>query len=237
MDYIKYSGHVSKFMRALTSKDGDLLSYFNKIEESEAEIENNSPKHHLINNHDVAATKGKIKGQLLLGYIFGFCKSFKMISEQLGFHLTFKTADLQDTIFTTLGCDFKVNFDNSFLYVPMFIPDAQTKIMFNDSIKHSFTLSFDSLSTDSKFVDTQLEYRVDIRSAQNLNSPKCLIVAHQTAVRIGAPNKANNIAAFDNLFVRKYHVDIDGVRYPGDSFSIDYGTNDYVAQYRDPKFF
>ena len=37
-----------------------------------------------------------------------------------------------------------------FLYVPKFLPDAQTQIMYNDSIKNSFTLSFDSGSTDRK---------------------------------------------------------------------------------------
>ena len=51
-------------MRALTSKDGDLLSNFDKIDESGAEIKHTSLNHHLNNNHDVAANKGKIKGQL-----------------------------------------------------------------------------------------------------------------------------------------------------------------------------
>ena len=89
------------------------------------------------------------------------------------------------------------------LRVPIFIPDAQTQIMFNDSNKNSFTLSFDSWSTDRKTVDTQLEYQIDIGSAQNINSPKNLIKAHQTGARIGVPNKVNNVAFFDNLDVRK----------------------------------
>ena len=54
------------------------------------------------------------------------------------------------------------NFDKVFLYVPIFIPDAKTQILFNVSNKNCFTLSFDSRSTDRKTVDTQLEYRVDI---------------------------------------------------------------------------
>ena len=68
--------------------------------------------------------------------------------------------------------------------------------MFNDSIKNSSTLSFDSCSTDRKTVDTQLEQPADIESAQNINSPKCLIAVHQTAARIGVPNKANKNAIF-----------------------------------------
>ena len=39
-----------------------------------------------------------------------------------------------------------------------------------------------------KKVDTQLEYQVDIGSAQSINSPKCLLVSHQTASRIEVPN-------------------------------------------------
>ena len=72
--------------------------------------------------------------------------------------------------------------------MPIFIPDAQTKLMFTDSIKDSFTLSFDSWTSNRKTVDTQLEYQVDIASAQKINSPEFLMVVHQTAARIGAPN-------------------------------------------------
>ena len=54
---------------------------------------------------------------------------------------------------------------------------------------------------------------------------------------MGVPNKANNVAVFDNLDVRKYFVDIDGVRYPRDGVSIGYTSNDSVDQYRDFKIF
>ena len=109
--------------------------------------------------------------------------------------------------------------------------------MFNDSIKNSFTLSFESWSTDRKTVDTQLEYQVDVGSAPNFNSPKYLIVAHQTAARKRVPNKVNNVTIFDNLDVRKYHVDINGIRYPRDAVGNDYSSNDCLHQYRDLNFF
>ena len=64
-----------------------------------------------------------------------------------------------------------------------------------------------------------------------------LIVAHQTAIRIGGPNKANNIAVLDNLNVRNCHVDIDEVRYPRDGVSVDYASNDYLDQYGGLKIF
>ena len=49
--------------------------------------------------------------------------------------------------------------------------------------------------------------------------------------------KQKSIALFDNLNVRKNHVDIDGVRFPRDGVGIDYASNDYVDQYRDLKIF
>ena len=120
------------------------------------------------------------------------------------------------------------------LDVPIFILDAETQIMFNDCFKNCFILSFDSWrSTDIKTVETQLENQVDIGSAQNNIPPKPITVTHQTAARIGVPNKASNVAVFDNLDVRKFHVDADGVLYSRDGVSIEYASNDYVDKYRD----
>ena len=102
--------------------------------------------------------------------------------------------------------------------------------MFKDSNKQSLTLLVDFWSTDRKTVDTRLEYRVQLSSAPNKISPKCLIVADETAVRIGVPNKANNVAVFDNLNVRKHHADIDGACHPRDAVNIDYASNQCVDQ-------
>ena len=54
-------GQVSTLMRALRSKDVDLFSRFDQIDESQAKIQNTSLKHLFIKNHDVAAKKLKIK--------------------------------------------------------------------------------------------------------------------------------------------------------------------------------
>ena len=54
IEHNKYVGQVSTTMRALSSKDGDLLSHFDKIDESEDEINGTSLHHHLINNHGLA---------------------------------------------------------------------------------------------------------------------------------------------------------------------------------------
>ena len=94
MEHVKFSGHVSTIMRALTSKDGDLLSNFDNINDTEANtsMNNNSLNNRLINSHSVEVNRRKIKGQLPLDYIFGFCKLFKKITKNLEIHLTFKNS-------------------------------------------------------------------------------------------------------------------------------------------------
>ena len=63
------------------------------------------------------------------------------------------------------------------------------------------------------------------------------MAAHQTATRSDHPNKRRNISNFDNLDVRKYPVEIDGVRYPRHGVLTNYGLNDYLDQYKDVKLF
>ena len=54
--------------------DGDLLSHFDKIDESEAEVNNIVLKHLLNNNHDIGANK-KCITQLPFDYKFRCCKT------------------------------------------------------------------------------------------------------------------------------------------------------------------
>ena len=67
--HIKYVGQPSTIMRVLTTKDGDLLSHFDKIAGTAAQINSTSLKLLLVTNHDIAANKGKFKGHLPLEYI------------------------------------------------------------------------------------------------------------------------------------------------------------------------
>ena len=66
------------------------------------------PKKMLIDDHTVVTKKGKIKGHLPLEHLFGFCKTFKKITKNLGFHLTFRTNDLKNIIFTTVASHINV---------------------------------------------------------------------------------------------------------------------------------
>ena len=232
---IKYVGQVSTIMRLLTSKDADLSSYFDK--NGESVIDNDNPlKQTLINNHAVEANKGRIKGHLALEHIFGFCKTFKKITKNLGFHLRFKMNNLQDIIFTTLANDITVTINSLYLFVPSLIPNSETQVMFNESIMNNYTITFDSWYTERKISNDGRELQVDIGSAQHINSPLYLITAFQTADRTTA-NKANNPAIFDSNHVTKYFVEIDGVRYPKDGVLINFEENSYLDQYRDLKLF
>ena len=96
LEHNKYVAQVSTIMRLLTTKNSILSSCFDKNGEKDFN-DNNVLKQILINNHP-GAIKCKIKGQLALEHIFGFCKTFKKITKNLGFHLTFKKNDLQDDI-------------------------------------------------------------------------------------------------------------------------------------------
>ena len=102
-EHNKFCGQVSTIMRVISNKDGDLLSQFDIINENDIpvlerlvdlppQIESTPHQKMLVNNH-IDANKGKIKGYLYLEDIFEFCKSFKKVTKNLGFHLMLKTAN------------------------------------------------------------------------------------------------------------------------------------------------
>ena len=228
-------------MKVLFSKDGYLLSQFDIINEGngDADFDSTSLKKMLIDNHNVVGqevNKGKFKGQLPLEHIFGFCKSFKKITKNLGFHIIFRTADLQDIIFTSIANNINVTINSLYLFVPTLIPNTETQLMFNESIQNNYRIFFDDWFTERRVISDTITQN-DIGSAQQVNSPKYLITAHQTAARLNAPDKGINISRFDNLNVRKYFVEIDSIRYPRDAVLINYPENDYIDQYKDLKLF
>ena len=112
LEHNRNVGQVNTIMRLLTSKDSDLSSCFDKNGEN-ALNDINVLKRILINNHATPARKSKIKGQLALEHLFGFCKTFKKITKNLGFDITLKTGDLRDITFTTIATDINVTI-NSF---------------------------------------------------------------------------------------------------------------------------
>ena len=93
--------------------------------------------------------------------------------------------------------------------------------------------------TERKPVNTGNEYQLDIGSASNINVPLYLIGAHQKTQRDNPARLQNqfNNAIFDYVDVRRYFIEIDGVRYSKDPIEINNSENEYLNQYKDPKMF
>ena len=233
-------------MRAISNKVGGLLSQFDIINENDipileglndlrVQIRDTPHQNMLINNH-TDANRGKIKGYLYLEKNFRFCKTFKKLTKNLGFHLTFKTNDLQDVIYTSMTDDIHVTINNLYLYVPNLTPSVETQVMFNEAARNNYKISLDEWLTERRIISDQIT-QLDIGSSQNVQSPKYLIGAHQTRVRLDAPISTKNVSIFDNLDLQEYYVEIDGFRYPRDSSLMNYEQNDYIEQYKGLKLF
>ena len=238
----KFCGQISTIMGAISIKDGDLLSQFDNINENDIpnlerlanlphQIRDTNHYKMLIDNH-TDPNKGKLKGYLYLEDIFGFCKTFKNVTKNLGFHLIFETNDLQNIIYSSMADDINVTINNLYLYVPNLIPSVETHVMFNEATQNNYKIFYDEWFIERRVI-SDLITQLDIGSSQNVQSPKYLIGAHQTRARADTVNKNNSIAIFDHLNLKKYHVEIDGIRYPRDSVLLNYEQKDYVEQYKD----
>ena len=148
-----FCGQVSTIMRVIINKDGDLLSQFDNFNKNDIPIlekpadlppQNIDTPHQkmLINNH-TDANEGKIKRYLYLEDVFRFCKTFKKVTKNLGFHLTFKTNDLQNVIYSSMADDLNVTINILYLYVPNLIPNVQTQVMFNEATQKNYKISYD----------------------------------------------------------------------------------------------
>ena len=208
----KFCGQVFTIMRAISNKDGDLLSQFDNIKENDIPVLNRlsdlptqnqstSRQKMLINNH-IDANRGKIEGYLYLKDIFGFCKTFKKVTKNLGSHLQCTTNDLQDIIYTSMTDDINVTNNNLYLYVPNLIPSVETQVMFNEATQNNYKISYDEWFTERRIISDTIT-QLDIGSSQNVQSPKYLIGAHQTNDRIDGAISTKNVAIFDNLDLTK----------------------------------
>ena len=127
--------------------------------------------------------------------------------------------------------DINVTNNSLYLYIPTLIPSVETQLMFNEATQNKNKISFDEGYPERRLL-SYLLVQHDIGSAQQVNSPKYLIAAHQTSLRTTTLDKKINIAIFDNLDLRKNYVEIDGQRYPRDSVLVNYEEKDYIQQYK-----
>ena len=127
----KFCGQVSTIMRSITNKDGDLVSQFDNINENDIpilerladlppQIRDSLHQKMLINNH-TDANRGKIKRYLYPEDIFGFCKTFKKVTKNLGLHITFKTNDLPNIIYSSMADDINVTISNLYLVIYIYM--------------------------------------------------------------------------------------------------------------------
>ena len=246
IDINKFCGQISTIMRAISNKDGDLLSQFDNINENDIPFFNRladllvqireTPHQKMLINNPTDANKGKIKGNFYLEDIFGFCKTFKKVTENLGLHLSFEPNDLQNIIYTSMTDELNMTINDLYLYVPNLIPSVETQVMFNEATQNNYKISYDEWFTERRIISDTIT-QLDIGTTQNVQSPKDLIGAHQTKDSIDAPISTKNVCIFDNIDLRKYYIEIDGQRYPRNSSFMNYEQNDYTEQYKDLKFF
>ena len=239
-------GKVSTIMRVISKKDGDFLSQFDYIIENDIPIleklqdlppQFRDTTHQKLSISDLThANKGKLKGCLYLEDMFDFCKCFKKVTKNLGFHLMLKSANLQDIIYTSLTDDINVTIINLCLIIRIFFTAVETQLSFNAATQKIYRITYDEYYTERRLI-LDMIVQVDIGSVQQFNSPRYLICAHQTRTRTDTPNKNNNIALIDNLDLRNYFVEIDRQRYTRERFFINYEEIDYIEQYIDLKTF
>ena len=163
-------------------------------------------------------------------------EKFQKVTKNVGFYLMLERNDLQHIIDTSMGDDTNITVNNLYLNITNLTPSVETQLMFNEATQKNYKISYDEYYTERRIISDMLN-QVDRGSAQQVNSPKYLICAHQTPFSIDEPNKNNHIAIFDNLDLRKYSVEIDGLRYPRDSLLINYEENDDIEQYKNLYFF
>ena len=82
-------------------------------------------------------------------------------NKKVSIHLTLKTGDLQNIIFTSIANDINV-----------LIPNSDAKVMFNEAIENKFTFAYDSWYTERKLSTDGNELQLDIATGQHISSPK-----------------------------------------------------------------
>ena len=200
IEHNKFCRHVSTIMKVISNKDDDLLSQFGNINEIDIpllermadlppQIRSSPHQKMLIDNH-TDANKGKIKGYLYLEEFFGVCKTFKKVTKNLAFIIMFKTANLQNVIYTSMADDINVTFISLYLYIPTLIPSVETQIRFNEATQKNYEIPFDEWCPERQ-LKSDLLVQHDTGPAQQINSPKYLIATHQNSLRTTTPDKKN----------------------------------------------
>ena len=180
IEHNKFCRQISTIMKVMSNKDDD-LSQFGNINENDfrilerlanlpPQIRSTPHQKMLIDNH-TDPNKGRIKVYLYLEDIFGFCKTFKKVTKNLGFHVAVKTNDLQDVMYTFMDDDINVTINSLYLYIPNLMPSVETQLIFNEATQNNYEMSFDEWYTERRVISDMI-FQLDIGSAQQVNTPK-----------------------------------------------------------------
>ena len=124
-----------------------------------------------------------MKGHLYLEDIIGFRKGFWKVTKNLGFHLVLKSLDSQDIRCTPMTDHINVTITNPYLFIRNLILSVETQIMFKEATQNNNKILYEEYFTERRVI-TDFLFQHLIGSAQQVNSPKYLISAHQTKDRI-----------------------------------------------------
>ena len=126
IEHNKFCVQVSTNMKVISNKDDDLLSQFGKNNENDIPLLErlavlppqiiSTPHQKLFIDNHTDANKDKSRAYLYLDHTFGLCKTFKKVTKNLGFHLMFKTNDLQDIIYTSMDDDINETINKLYLF-------------------------------------------------------------------------------------------------------------------------
>ena len=162
MEHKKFYGQVSSFMKVISIKDGDFLSQFGNNNENDILILErladlppqflSTPLWKMLINNHTDANKSRIRGYVYLKDVFGFCKSFKKVTENLSFHLILRTANLQNNIYTSTADNINVTNIILYLYIPNLINNFETQLMFNEATQKNYRISFNKYYTERRVI-------------------------------------------------------------------------------------
>ena len=83
----------------------------------------------------------------------------------------FKTANLQDIIYTSMDDDINVTINSLYLCIPKLIPCVEAQLMFIEATQNFHKITFNEWYTERRIIsDLLVEH--DVESAQQVNCPK-----------------------------------------------------------------
>ena len=135
--------------------------------------------------------------------------------------------------FSTIAIDINVANISSYLYNANFTQDAETQTKYIKSMKNSFDLIFDELVTMRQPTGNNIEFKVDIGTAQKFNISICLTVSRENEHKgTLAVTKTSRQRLFRSSEGENYDFEVDEVTFSKDFESISFAQNNSSTPFR-----